>query len=168
MFKRINARHPLLLPILIVLVFLIACFDYFSSRYVIAYNKAISDCLYSRAFLIDTWDKTINEGELIAFEMNVANEFYAPGMVWVKRVATHGSKTVMVTPESVDSATSHYNLSAKYVLRKLHKSQDELQSTWALADDELFMIGETLTSYDSRFWGPIKINDVKGRAYALF
>ena len=168
MFKRINARHPLLLPILIVLVFLIACFDYFSSRYVIAYNKAISDCLYSRAFLIDTWDKTVNEGELIAFEMNVANEFYGPGMVWVKRVAADGGQTVKVTPDSVDSTKSHYDLSARYVLRKLHKTQDELQKKWELAEDELFMIGETLTSYDSRFWGPINRTDVKGRAYALF
>lgn len=168
MFTRLNAKQPLLIPILIVLGFLFACFSYFSSRYVIAYNKAISDCLYSRAFLIDTWDKTVNEGELIAFEMNVANEFYGPGMVWVKRVAADGGQTVKVTPDSVDSTRSHYDLSARYVLRKLHKTQDELQKKWELAEDELFMIGETLTSYDSRFWGPINRTDVKGRAYALF
>ena len=107
MFTRLNAKQPLLIPILIVLGFLFACFSYFSSRYVIAYNKAISDCLYSRAFLIDTWDKTVNEGELIAFEMNVANEFYGPGMVWVKRVVVGAFTFIFTVIASALSALKH-------------------------------------------------------------
>ncbi|WP_449357414.1 S26 family signal peptidase [Alishewanella longhuensis] len=32
---------------------------------------------------------------------------------------------------------------------------------------EFFMMGETITSYDSRYWGTVKQEDIIGKAYAI-
>lgn len=155
-------------PVFALLFLIFTMFGYFATRYSIAFNVAISDCLNSRLFLIDTWDKNIYENELIAFEMNVENPYYATGNVWVKKVAAHGPKTVNVTPDAVTTQQHSFALSTSYVLGKLNLTDKDLQSHWELSEDQLFMIGETLTSLDSRFWGPISSDDMVGRAYAIF
>lgn len=154
-----------ILPLLLVIASL---FGYFASRYSIVYNVAISDCLNSRIFLIDTWDKAIHENQLIAFEMNVETSYYDTGKVWVKKVAAYGPKTVTVSPQMVKTNEYSFDLSADYVLGKLGQTPDQLISSWQLKEHEVFMIGETLTSLDSRFWGPIQDKDTVGRAYAIF
>lgn len=155
-------------PIVPFLLVIFALFLYFAIRYTISFNAAISDCLNSRVFLIDTWDKRIYEDQLIAFEMNVVNEFYDIGDIWVKKVAAYGAQEVLVSTELVSTQANSFVLSADYVLSKLKRTPDTLQKSWRLEDDQLFMIGETLTSLDSRFWGPINKKDVRGRAYAIF
>ena len=64
-------------PFLYLFAFIVAAFSYFGMRYSVSFNVAISDCLNSRVFLIDTWDKRVYEGQLIAFEMNVENDCIA-------------------------------------------------------------------------------------------
>jgi conjugal transfer pilin signal peptidase TrbI len=154
-------------PFFYLFAFIVLAFSYFASRYSISFNVAISDCLKSRVFLIDTWDKRVFEGQLIAFQMNVETTFYDTGAIWVKKVGAAGSKTVNVDENSITTNTQYFPLSAAYVLERLERQPDSLQATWQLKDDEIFMIGETLTSLDSRFWGPIKRTDVRGRAYAI-
>lgn len=117
--------------------------------------------------MIDTWDKRVFEGQLVAFEMNVKNEFYDTGDTWVKRVAAYGKKDVFVDENSIQTDTQYFPLSTAYVLEKLKRTPEDLVPVWHIKEDELFMIGETLTSLDSRFWGPINEGDVRGRAYAI-
>lgn len=140
---------------------------YFTQRYTIAFNGAESDCLNARVFLIDKWDREFTNGHIIAFSMQVDNGIHPIGTVWVKKVAAMPGQTVHVTHESVSVENKTYRLSATYIFNKLNKDPDELKSSWDLSSTEVFMIGETLTSYDSRFWGPIDTNHVVGRAYAI-
>jgi len=154
-------------PFFYLLTFIVVAFSYFASRYSISFNVAISDCLNSRVFLVDTWDKRVFEGQLIAFEMNVETEFYETGNIWVKKVGATGNKTVNVDENAITTDTQYFPLSAAYVLERLERQPESLQHKWHLLDDDIFMIGETLTSLDSRFWGPIKRADVRGRAYAI-
>jgi conjugal transfer pilin signal peptidase TrbI len=163
--KEIWTNTKQILPLLLVILVL---FAYFATRYSIAFNVAISDCLNSRIFLIDTWDKRIHENQLIAFQMNVETPYYDTGKVWVKKVAAYGPKTVNVTPDDVQTNEFTFDLSAHYVLGKIGQTPDQLISQWELKESEIFLIGETLTSLDSRFWGPIQDKDTVGRAYAIF
>lgn len=154
--------------ILPLIIFIVLAFVYFASRYTLSFNVATSDCLNSRVFLIDKWDKRIAPDRLLAFTMHVENGLFETGRVWVKNVAAVGGQTVNVSLNSVEVGEREYELVASYILNRLGKPIGQLQTQWELADDELFMIGETLTSFDSRFWGPIKRQDAIGRAYAIF
>lgn len=151
---------------LFVLMFAFAL--YFTDRYTIAFNGANSDCLNSRAYLIDKWDSTFTNDQLIAFTMNVENGIHKKGTTWVKKVAGIPGQKVFVTHEDVIVENKRYPLTTSYVLGKLNKDFDSVKNSWELGKNDIFMIGETITSFDSRFWGPIQKNDVVGKAYAIF
>lgn len=154
----------LLLLMLVIILFV----GYFVSRYKIAVNGAKSDCLNVSVFLVDTWDKSVHPGDIVMFRMQVNNGIHPVGSVWAKKVAAIGGQTVHVDHYSVRVDSRNYPLSSDFVLSKLKIDPSSLKSTWNLAQDQLFMIGETYTSYDSRFWGPIQKKDVMGKAYAIF
>lgn len=166
-YQRIKSSLRQSESFLYLLGFVVIAFTYFAMRYSLVYNVAISDCLNSRLFIIDKWDTRMYEGQLVAFEMNIETEFYGTGDIWVKKIAAIGPKTVSVDENAVQTDAQYFPLSASYVLEKLNKTPEMLIPQWNIGDEELFMIGETLTSLDSRFWGPINRLDVKGRAYAI-
>tara|TARA_Y100001963_G_C6711212_1_gene414351 strand:+ start:70 stop:573 length:504 start_codon:yes stop_codon:yes gene_type:complete len=165
-FKSSILKQHTSIVVLLLVILLFAI--YFSQRYSIGINKAKTNCLRSKVFLIDKWDKTVESGQLLAFEMNKDTQYYPKGSIWVKKVAGSSGDIVNVDHYSVMVAGKTYNLPTTYIYSKLDSSPDELTPVWHLAEDDVFMIGETLFSYDSRFWGPIKRSDVKGRAYAIF
>lgn len=147
------------------------CFMYFTNRYVIAFNGANSDCLNARLFLVDRWDKTYSPGHIIAFTMNVETELFGIGDGWIKMVAATGEPgkevDVRVEEYSVHSDGNSYRISLGYLLGALGMEFSQIKRHWQLKEDEIFMVGETITSYDSRIWGPINKADVIGRAYAI-
>lgn len=151
---------------LFALIFLFAL--YFAQRYTVAFNGAESDCLNARVFLIDKWDTRFGNDDIVAFVMNVETGLLKKGDTWVKKVAAMPGQDVAVSDEAVTVGNSIYNLSTSYVLSKLQRDFDSVNSKWTLSEDQVFMIGETLTSFDSRFWGPIQKTDVVGKAYAIF
>lgn len=154
---------------LLLMLMILLSVGYFSARYTFAYNGAISDCLNSRFFLVDTWTKEIKRGELAAFVNQNDTRLFKKGGKWIKMVAAKGGDNVRVTYDNLkvnDSIT--YNVNLWYTLSKLGMEMSEIKQDIHLEPNQLFMIGETSTSYDSRYWGPIEQTDVFGRAYAIF
>lgn len=163
--KLVWKRSKALLLLMIVIVLF---GGYFVSRYKITVNGAKSDCLNASVFLVDTWDKTAHNGDVVMFRMQINNGIHPVGSIWAKKVAAIGGQTVHVDHYSVKVDEKNYPLSTDYVLTKLKIDPSSLKTTWHLGKDQLFMIGETYTSFDSRFWGPIQKKDVMGKAYAIF
>ncbi|HFK8926414.1 MULTISPECIES: signal peptidase I [Gammaproteobacteria] len=143
--------------------------SYAHTRYVIAANSTASNCLQATYFLVDTWDKEVKAGQLAAFTMNVENKLYPVGRKWIKQVAATEGMTVNVTTEQTtisDGRVIKNNM--EHTMAYLNISPDEIKQTTTLAAGQLFMMGDTKTTYDSRYWGPIQQADVIGVAYALF
>lgn len=154
---------------LLILLLVITLFGvYFINRYSISVNGAKSDCLNASVFLVDKWDKTVHTGDIVVFRMQIKNSIHPVGTTWAKKVAGTGGQTVHVDHYSVKVNDKNYPLSADYVLKKLNMDPATLKTEWKLGNSQLFMIGETFSSYDSRFWGPIEQKDVLGKAYAIF
>lgn len=141
---------------------------YFINRYTITVNGAKSDCLNASVFLVDKWDKTVHNGDVVMFRMQIENGIHPVGSIWAKKVAAMGGETVQVDHYSVKVNDKRYPLATDYVLKKLNIDPNSLKTTWTLEKGQLFMIGETFSSFDSRFWGPIEQKDVLGKAYAIF
>ena len=142
---------------------------YAHSRYVIAANSTASNCLQSKYFLVDTWDKDVSAGELAAFTMNIENPLYPVGRKWIKQVVATEGMTVNVTTEktSISDGRVVYN-NMDHTMGYLKLSPEDIKPTTVLGPGELFRMGDTRTTYDSRYWGPIQQSDVLGTAYALF
>lgn len=155
--------------ILALMVFFATVIFYFSARYTFAYNGAISDCLKTKILLVDTWNKDVKRGDLAAFVMNKENKLFPKGMKWIKKVGAQEGDIVKVTYDDMTVNNDiHYQINLWYTLSKLNMDMSEIAQHVEVKTNELFMVGETPTSYDSRFWGPIEKSDVIGVAYAVF
>ncbi|WP_240224731.1 signal peptidase I [Rheinheimera hassiensis] len=144
-------------------------FTYFNSRYSFAFNAADSDCLYASFFLIDKWDKSVSKGELAAFVMNSPNAIHGVGGRWIKKVAaTEGMSVHVDQDKTVIAGTEVVDLSLSYSFQYLGMSISDIQTDWLIPAGEFFMMGETISSYDSRYWGTVKQSDIIGKAYAIF
>lgn len=142
---------------------------YAHTRYVIASNSTSSNCLQATYFLVDTWDKNVKAGDLAAFTMNIENGLYPAGLKWIKQVvATEGMTVNVNTDVTTISDGRVIKNSMDHTMAYLKISPADIKHTTELADGELFMMGDTQTTFDSRYWGPIQQTDVIGRAYALF
>ena len=163
------------MPAIIVATSFLLYFIYFSSRYTLAYPPGQSACLDASFFLIDKWDTDIEQGDLAYFEMNVENQFYPTGLRWIKKVAAMPNSKVSIEENKVvvDEVTE-FSLSLRHIITTLNLSGNSIgeiedyTKNIQLKDDEVFMIGETTNSFDGRFWGPLKIAQIKGTAYAIF
>lgn len=163
------------MPAIIVATSFLLYFIYFSSRYTLAYPPGQSACLHASFFLIDKWDTDIDQGDLAYFEMNVENQFYPTGLRWIKKVAAMPNSKVSIEENRVvvDEVTE-FPLSLRNIITTLNLSGNSIgeiedyTKNIQLKDDEVFMIGETTNSFDGRFWGPLKIEQIKGTAYAIF
>lgn len=161
-------------PALIVAGALLSYFFYFSQRYVIGLPAPYSECLQARYFIIDKWNKDIQEGDLVAFYMSNENHFYPTGLPWVKMVAAGPNSKVTVTPTHVIvEGREPIELDMTYMLNVAMMNNpigtpEDFSKTHVLGDDEYFLIGDTNLSYDSRFWGYMKESDIRGKAYAIF
>lgn len=154
---------------LLLMLMISAFFVYFCMRYTFAYNKSISDCLNTKFFLVDSWDKNVKRGDLAVFRMEKENRYFKKGLKWIKLVGAQGGDTVKVTYDDMTVNNDiRYKINLWYTLSKLKMDISEVTPELTLKPDELFMIGETQTSYDSRYWGPIQKQDIIGRAYAIF
>jgi len=157
------------LPTVAVFGCIAATFFYFTSRYTIAINGAASDCLRASVFLVDKWDQQIRKGDLAAFTMNNENAVHGTGQNWIKKaVATGGMRLNVTENEVVINGKELIKSTLTYSLNYLDLSMKDVPSFVVVPDGEFFMMGETITSYDSRYWGTVKQQDILGKAYALF
>ena len=147
---------------------------YFAKRYDIGFNGAPVQCLDAKYFIVDTWDKDISEGDLVAFEMNKDNAYFPKGLQWIKIAAGAPNSSITKTPDAVMTSSGQtYDVSMAMMLTYLRKENPELSfddftGTVETGTDEWFVLGETPSSYDSRYWGAIKTKDIIGKAYAIF
>jgi conjugal transfer pilin signal peptidase TrbI len=157
------------LPILSFIAVLGMYSVYFMDRYVIAANSTVSNCLHATYFLVDKWDQDVGVGDLAAFKMMVENPLYPTGRKWIKQVVATEGMTVRVDRERVrfsDGRTIESNMDHTMGYLKLEPS--DIKPVVTLGRGQLFMMGDTRTSYDSRYWGAIEQQHILGKAYALF
>lgn len=163
------------IPVIMTAVLLYGYFSYFTMRYTLAFPPGQSACLYTSFFLVDKWDTNIKEGDLAYFVMNVENEFYPTGLRWIKKVGAMPHSVVDIkSNQVVVNNSTIYPLDMTHIINSLDISGNSIGSiedftkTINLSADEVFMIGETINSFDGRFWGALNKQQIKGKAYAIF
>lgn len=123
-----------------------------------------------RWYLIDTWDRQPQPGQLVAFAATEAMvPYFTVGQTVIKRVVGVSGDRV-----AVDAAGTTIN----GVVRPnsdpaLATTLQQPVTTFDRAEFEvppghLWVMGDTRDSFDGRYWGTLPIEQVQGRAYALF
>lgn len=170
----------------------------FSERFDIGLDTQIIACLYEDVFLIDTHDHGIERGGLVAFATDERTEpLFEAGTRLVKRVVGLPGDHVAIRPVAPDpsmprailSPSEHGRVQGRpralfnYAieingkphgrggLNSLHVTggdPEDYVRELVVGDGEVFVMGDTAVSFDSRYWGPMRLDQIVGKAYALW
>ena len=156
-------------PLIITLLVLTGLFYLFSWRFIIAVPKQSVRCLHAKFLLIDKWDKDLSPGDLVYFEFAKNTGPLYEGAEVVKKVIAMSGQTVDINEKYVSvDGNKAVELDMSHGLAKTGLSISALTTHYTMQTDELFVMGETPLSYDSRYWGPIKQEKIMGTAYAIY
>lgn len=148
-------------------------------------------CLPAQLFFVHKTDRTFEPGDLVYFvggqHMHIPalpkNQQPFEKSYIAKMVVAQAGDTINIRSDQV--RINGVTLSERvrqvdtrgWVLRREGLSKDtirraglnlsDLEKTYVLKQGEIFVIGTELPSYDSRYWGPLPVERVLGKAYAL-
>ena len=149
-------------------IFLIAlAMAIFFTRYTFGYGL-LNGCLPADFYMIDHQDKTIRNGELLAFHMPKTVRFIHKNERVIKIVAGVGGDKLKITMDGVYNGTKFYKVNARRISQKYNIPPESIEKEITVPEREVFLVGQTDHSWDSRFWGPVKLTSVIGKTYAIF
>ncbi len=133
----------------------------FASRYRIGIDEQVEKCLpgYS-VFLIDLKDKQLKRGNLYTFLFK--------GKLMLKILTAMPSDTVEIDHEQKIKVNGKMVAEGLYLARQLGYSEDYFYGKTTLEEGDYWFMGTSFNSFDSRYWGAVREDQIIGRAYALF
>ena len=138
-------------------------------RYYIAFDEQEKPCLFSTVFLVDTWAtaEDFERGDLMAYDYHMEDTLIPKGTVLVKRVASLSNETLVFSAKSVSVGDTEYFADITSELKRLKVDMPK-EVKYKTGLGEFFLVGETAYSYDSRYWGAARENNIVVKAYAIF
>lgn len=149
-------------------------FTYFNSRYMIGVQSLTARCLPWDFFIIKkSPPKTIERGQLVMLPLPQQAIDICPK---VRRLQKRGFLLKMAIGLPGDHVTIKNDKlyindriwDHLWLLHKLHKPKGSFDRELTVKEDEVFVLGTLRSSYDSRYWGPVKQTLVRGTAHVLF
>lgn len=173
MAKKHKPMPLFLCQMAVVGIVMLAVFSYAGSRFSFGLeSQEAASCLPYSYYIIDKHNTAIPAaGSYVAFQLDQRAEPWFPeGSIFIKKVmAVPGDQVavdnavVWISGEGSDVAVLDPS-----VLEKLGKTYDQLNRSYELESDQLWVMGTADNSFDSRYWGPIDQPMVIGRVYPIY
>ena len=154
-----------------VLTLLLVTGGYLCDRFRIGIDDQQARCLGStRWYLIDTYDQRPTQGQLVAFAATDGMApYFRPGQTVIKRVVGVPGDRVSVDAEGTTINGSALPNSDPALAGTLQRpSAVFFRQTLMVPEGQFWVMGDTRDSFDARYWGLLSVQQVRGRAYALF
>ena len=153
-----------------ILIALILAGKWFSSRYIIAGDPYKIRCIQEYSiYLIDKRDTTLVRDKLYLFRSKDLSPVYPAGTQILKYLRGMPGDQVEVARNDqirVNNQVVAYGLALAE--EKLGKRPESFHGKGVLQQDEFWFMGTSPRSFDSRYWGSVKREDILGRAYPIF
>ena len=141
----------------------------FYNNFRFAWDRQTLKCLDANVLLVSLKDKTPKRGAVFAYTSRQAAPVVPEGMLMGKILTGLPGDTVEVRRDNGVYVNDVKVAQGMPHLRGLKPSEtDRFYGKRTLKADEYWMTGTKPLSFDSRYWGPIKGDQIYGRAYALF
>lgn len=160
-------RFIVKMGVALILIFLF--WSFFIERYRIGIDSQMDKCLpgYS-VYLIDLKDRAPKKGEVFAFAARGMEPFFEDGTQIVKILTGMPGDTVEINQDlHVMVNKEIVGLGMDYA-EQLQLQLDKFIGKAVLSEGNYWFMGKTRRSFDSRYWGTVKEEQILGRAYALF
>ncbi len=146
---------------------------YGSSTFQVVVPTQAERCL-KHSYFIHKMTDVFNRGDLVSFTLpRDLPPFFEKGQKFMKVLAAVEGDKVTITTLGTTVLTSdgdsiYYPNDATAMLNKLQLTPDAFSHSFTVPDGQLFVLGTTQNSYDSRFWGTVPQQQVTGVGYAIF
>ncbi len=133
----------------------------FASRYRIGVDEQKEKCLpgYS-VYLIDLKDKNLKRGHLYAFSFQGKQMLKILTAIPNDKVEIDHTQKITVNGKVVGEGL--------YLADQLGYPDNHFYGKTVLKEGHYWFMGKSFNSFDSRYWGAVKEDQIIGRAYALF
>lgn len=107
----------------------------------------------------------------MAFEFQRDNDivYGDKSMQFIKRISATGGDLVKIKSSHVSiNENAPIELSMILSAHALKVDPQDYERDIQVPENSFFALGETLNSYDSRYWGTLDNSKIIGKAYAIF
>ena len=143
---------------------------WFYHHYRIAWDRQIIKCMDYRFLLVDLKDRALERDGLYAFKAGKQSvPIFTEGTLVGKylkglpgdEVEVRSEEVILINGKEVGRGMPHLAGMTDDQRRKYFGKR-------CLGEDEYWMMGTKPLSFDSRYWGPIRSEQIVARAYAIF
>lgn len=157
------------LKVALIFTFLVSLISYGSSRYTVLPDKQIgARSTPYKLFIVDTWNTSIELGELVVFKAERASPIIPEGQYVVKFVQGMPGELVLIKDGNVSIQGRQISPIPLQQAEYFEKELKEFDAEYLIPDNSFFAMGTHARSYDSRYWGPVNFDQVVGVAYPVF
>ncbi|MEZ5934843.1 MAG: signal peptidase I [Alphaproteobacteria bacterium] len=159
--------RPFLFKAALVTITLVLSFEYIAKRYRLGIDWQVERCLPdTHAVLIDLRADVPKRGGLIAFRGQGLEPLFADGTHMVKILAGLPGDRIEITPErttvnGIEVATG------LHLAERLGQPPEAFARSFVVPEGQYFGVGKADSSFDSRYFGLIKQEQVIGKAWRL-
>jgi len=145
---------------------------YLLDRFRLGIDDQVHSCLPPyHWFLIDTYEREIMQGQLVAFYATERmHPYFQPEQIVIKVAAGVPGDRIEVSREEtrVNGAHAAGRMGLFETLGMDQWPQPFTRHSFIVPAGQYLALGRSLNSFDSRYWGTLPAERVIGRAYALF
>ena len=140
-----------------------------SSRYALAFDFQRERCLEgSRLMIIDLEDRGPRRGEVFAFRAPDLSPIFPEGTSMAKVVRALPGDLVRISSDAKIFVNEAEVASGFPYAEKLGHVASDFAREFIVPSDAVLVLGTTESSFDGRYWGPLQMERLRGRAYQLF
>ena len=138
----------------------------FLTRYKVVIDITPQRCLSAWVYLLDTKDKEIKPGDLITIDGHYG--LLPDKYRYTKMVGGVAGQKITYDGMYIENSNGFKRYAPPNKEYFKLKQERNLPSEWELKDNELFLMGDTQYSLDSRVVGLADASYILGKAYVLF
>lgn len=141
----------------------------FASRYRIGIDSQQEKCLPGYTFfLIDLKNQSLERSAVYAFSAKNMQPFYKDGTRMVKILTGMPGDTVVINDKWKITVNGEQVGEGLPLARKLYLPESHFYGKTTLDKGNYWFMGKSPFSFDSRYWGIVKDDQIIGRAYPIF
>jgi len=152
-----------------VLIVIIVTFIAFASRFSIAIDPQLVRCIPGYTiYLVDRRNTELVRGNLYMFFSKNLSPIYEEGTRMLKYLRALPGDEIEIRSNDqifINGNASEWGLSL--AAKKLGRSASDYHGKLTLVDNQYWFLGTSTGSFDSRYWGSVKRENIIGRAYPL-
>lgn len=137
--------------------------------YRIAFDPVERSCLPYSVYLLDLApDAPPAVGEIVSYRAEGMGPYFPDGTMMAKLVLAGPGDRVLVREDAVHGPTFSVGGLHPPILEKLGRSARSLVREVTLGPNEYFLVGTSANAFDSRYTGPVRVDQIVGKDTPLW